>query len=229
MAIVRFDPPKDPSKKPFAIARTFLGFAKSPVGTVLSGISQREPAEWKAAYRTLPLELDTETGKVTPITVDKPAGKIQRTVDQRNEDARRAAAAMESAFATGKVPEQLPPGYRATAVQVAQLHFTDAPVAPEETPAQDQPNIPLRDNYMGGFIPPGGIAGFAQMSGASRLALTRGKRGARATGRRRKRRAKAAKPRRVKRAKTRRGKRRLVKGSAAAKRYMASIRRKRRR
>jgi hypothetical protein len=81
---------------------------------------------------------------------------------------------------------------------------------------------------MGGFIPPGGMAGFSQMTPASQLSLTRGARGTRRVGKRRKTRTKRAKRAKVRRTKTRRGKKaRLVKGSAAAKRYMAKIRRKR--
>jgi len=75
------------------------------------------------------------------------------------------------------------------------------------------------------IIPPGGLAGFAQMTGASKLALMGGRRG----GVTRKRRTKRRKAPKTRKRKTRKaGKRKLVKGSAAAKRYMASIRRKRR-
>jgi hypothetical protein len=65
-----------------------------------------------------------------------------------------------------------------------------------------------------------------------RNAMGSGTRRARSSGKRRKRRAKAPKSRKrakraVRRTRTKRKKARLVKGSAAAKRYMASIRRKR--
>lgn len=81
------------------------------------------------------------------------------------------------------------------------------------------------------IVPPGGFAGNAQQTGATQLLFAKasGARGGRTTQRRR-RKAKVAKPRtrktKAKRAK-RGGQARLVKGSAAAKRYMASIRRKR--
>lgn len=81
------------------------------------------------------------------------------------------------------------------------------------------------------IVPPSGFVGNAHQTGATQLLFAKasGARGGRTTQRRR-RKAKAAKPRTrkttAKRAK-RAGKGRMVKGSAAAKRYMASIRRKR--
>jgi hypothetical protein len=80
-------------------------------------------------------------------------------------------------------------------------------------------------------VPPSGFAGNAQQTGATQLLFAKasGSRGGLTTQRRR-RKAKAAKPRTrktAKRAKRAGKKARLVKGSAAAKRYMASIRRKR--
>lgn len=82
------------------------------------------------------------------------------------------------------------------------------------------------------IVPPGGFAGFAQQTPATQALFARaGARGGRMTQRRRRRKAAAAArsaPRR-KRSARRRGRARLVKGSAAAKRYMAKIRRKRRR
>jgi hypothetical protein len=88
----------------------------------------------------------------------------------------------------------------------------------------------LRSSTVKLVIPPGGFAGFAQQTPATQALFARsgrvgGKRSAAKRKRAKKTAAKAA-PRRRKRA----GKKaRLVKGSAAAKRYMASIRRKRKR
>jgi hypothetical protein len=96
--------------------------------------------------------------------------------------------------------------------------------------------IPLRGNSMRSMIiPPGGFAGFAQQTPATQALFQRaGRIGGRASAaKRRKKRAtaKRAAPKRSRKV-ARRGvrakKARLVKGSAAAKRYMASIRRKRR-
>lgn len=76
------------------------------------------------------------------------------------------------------------------------------------------------------YIPPNGFVGQGSQTAANQLIGTRGPRPARK--RRRKATAKRAAPRR-RAAKKRAGKRaRLVKGSAAAKRYMARIRAKRR-
>lgn len=86
------------------------------------------------------------------------------------------------------------------------------------------------------IVPPGGFAGFAQQTAATqRLFQAAGKLGGTrsAAKRRRKATAKRAAPKTRRRkgagtVKARKGRARLVKGSAAAKRYMASIRRKRR-
>lgn len=81
---------------------------------------------------------------------------------------------------------------------------------------------------MGGFIPPGGMTGFSQMTPASQLALTRGARGTRTRSTKRRKSRKVKKTRTKRRKSAKRGKaKRFVKGSAAAKRYMAKIRRKR--
>ncbi len=71
---------------------------------------------------------------------------------------------------------------------------------------------------------------FGQMSPAAQWSLAKlnGSRGGRMSARLRKRKTKRAAVRSKPRSKTRRNRARLVKGSAAAKRYMASIRRKRR-
>lgn len=79
-------------------------------------------------------------------------------------------------------------------------------------------------------VPPGGFAGNAQQTSATQLMFAKasGSRGGRTTQRRRRKAKAAAAPRRRKKTRARaRGKARLVKGSAAAKRFMASIRRKR--
>ena len=79
------------------------------------------------------------------------------------------------------------------------------------------------------IVPPGGFAGNAQQTAATQQLFAKavGAKGGRTTQRRR-RKAKASKPRARKKTRARaRGKARLVKGSAAAKRFMASIRRKR--
>ena len=85
-------------------------------------------------------------------------------------------------------------------------------------------------------IPPGGFAGMAQQTPAvqQQFAQAAGRRGGMTTQRRRRRKAASSstvRTRTKRRRTTRRarGRAHLVKGSAAAKRYMARIRRKRRR
>lgn len=83
------------------------------------------------------------------------------------------------------------------------------------------------------IVPPGGFAGFAQQTAATQeLFRAAGMKGGRTTQRRRRKAKKVSRKKRAARAtkRTKRSKKpaRLVKGSAAAKRYMASIRRKRR-
>lgn len=94
----------------------------------------------------------------------------------------------------------------------------------------------MRDPHTGRkrfFVPPGGFAGFSQQSPATQ-ALLRGAGGrtVRSPGRRKKKKRTAQRgaPRKRKSsARTRSGRARLVKGSAAAKRYMAKIRKLRKR
>lgn len=80
------------------------------------------------------------------------------------------------------------------------------------------------------WVPPGGFAGFAQQATAVRQKVAQAVRGgaARSGKSRRKSKKKAARaaPRARRKSKSKRPAR-LVKGSAAAKRYMASIRKKR--
>lgn len=80
---------------------------------------------------------------------------------------------------------------------------------------------------MGAFMPPNGFAGLAQQTPAVQALYSRGRR-TMSGGRKRRRVAKST----TTSSRKRRGKKklaRLVKGSAAAKRYMAKIRRKSRR
>lgn len=89
------------------------------------------------------------------------------------------------------------------------------------------------DNGMGLIVPPGGFAGFAQQTPATQAMFQRaGRIGGKRSAAKRRRKSSKKKVGRAVRAKkrTKRSTKpaRLVKGSAAAKKYMASIRRKRR-
>ena len=110
-----------------------------------------------------------------------------------------------------------------------------SPPRPPTNPTAQPGGSPLAtgggQSNMGYIVPPGGAQGFGQQTPATQALFIGGGGATRARGpskRRRKTRARAASaPKR--RAKAKRSKpARLVKGSAAAKRYMASIRRKRR-
>lgn len=80
-------------------------------------------------------------------------------------------------------------------------------------------------------VPPGGFAGFAQQTAATQAMFQRAGRkgGLRSASKRRKKTSKKKATRKVARRTPRKSKARLVKGSRAAKAYMAKIRRKRKR
>lgn len=88
----------------------------------------------------------------------------------------------------------------------------------------------LGGSRMSIVVPPGGFAGFAQQTPATQVLFQRAGRvgGKRSAAKRRRRKAKAAPAARKRRKSTARPAR-LKKGSAAAKRYMASIRKRRKR
>lgn len=126
--------------------------------------------------------------------------------------------------------------------QLAADRAARAPVNPGGFPGYghgDENLVPIGGQLVRIIVPPGGFAGFAQQTPATQRLFSQaaGRRGGQTTQRRRRRKSKAAMPRRRRRSaataapRRRRSRRpaRLVKGSAAAKRYMASIRRKRRR
>jgi hypothetical protein len=120
--------------------------------------------------------------------------------------------------------------------QLAADRAARAPTGPGAFPgygAGDENLITIGGQRVRIIVPPGGFAGFAQQTPATQRLFSQaaGRRGGQTTQRRRRRKAKAAAamPRRRRRRSRARRPARLVKGSAAAKRYMASIRRKRRR
>jgi hypothetical protein len=248
MPVIRIDPPKKPTGGFFSHARDVARFVTNPLGTIVgaSNRSHSRNSEAKEIYGTVPIEVDTATGLVTAHGQAGGKGAGSRTFDRRNAHANDAVRVLQRVYDTGVVPSKVPVGYLAAAKIVADLHRTDPPeylanaqaafdqdVADKADRAQtgipNNPPFPVwESDNMGILIPPGGMAGFSQMTGASKLALTRGSRGRSTGGRKRRRKAAKTRTKRTKRTKRRAGKRKLVKGSAAAKRYMASIRRKRR-
>lgn len=249
MPIVRIDPPKrgsrTSSRAGTGAAKGFVkgGYIGAAIGAV-SGLFPQGSAEERASRYTVPVEFDTDTGDVRLLSLadGKDVGaKYGRERDQLKfrERASEALPILREIAATGEYQEGLPKGWSAVGQELARIAAQNPPTprdysmfeAVAEKPERAQSGRETNEDFfMGGMLPPGGMAGFAQMTGASRLALTRGARGRTTGTRRRKRRAKKASPvRRKRKARASSGrKRKLVKGSAAAKRYMASIRRKRR-
>jgi len=248
MPVIRIDPPKRNRGGFFSHARDVARFVVNPLGTIVGAAdrSHRTSNESKEIYGTVPIEVDTASGLVTAHAQAGGRGRGGLVESQRNAHAVDAVKVLQRVYDTGVVPQKVPAGYLAAAKIVADLHRTDPPeylanfqqafdqdVADKADRAQtgipNNPPFPVwESDNMGILIPPGGMAGFSQMTGASKLALTRGSRGRSTGGRKRRRKAAKTRTKRAKRTKRRAGKRKLVKGSAAAKRYMASIRRKRR-
>lgn len=102
---------------------------------------------------------------------------------------------------------------------------TSYPGTAEWSAAPQAPKTTEGGSYMGGgsnfYIPPGGFAGFSQMTPASQAVLSR-----RVGGGRRRRKAKKAAPRKRASGVRRKAKKakKFVKGSAAARRHMAKLR-----
>jgi hypothetical protein len=152
----------------------------------------------------------------------------RRFGEARQETANKALPLLQQVYNTGLLVPGIPKAYSGMARDIAAIGAAKLaqPVPVAQPPEQiTLPRTDTGQNFMGGFIPPGGVMGFNQMTPASQLALTRGGRG-RSTGARRKKRKTKTKTRKTRRTKKAKGKR-FTKGSAAAKRYMAKIRRKR--
>lgn len=242
MPIIRIDPPKRGRQPSTSIgkgaAEGFVtgGYLGAIAGAVRGLTEKRDPSR-----HNVPLEVNTDTGTVTALLQER--GKHHgrdRDIARQQRAGDIVAPILEKIYRDG-VMRDVPKEYRETARVVQELSYSNPYTPPEpdysryegiaDIKREEQPREQFEEDYsMGGFIPPGGMAGFSQMTGASRLALTRGARGRTAGTRKRRRKAKKARPaKRKRKARAAKGrKRKLVKGSAAAKRYMASIRRKRR-
>lgn len=149
-----------------------------------------------------PVELDPQTGRA--YLLSSTGSRITAFLGARG---REIAGAFEATWSTGAIPADAPKKYR------PQLELL----------------LSRRGSYFGGSnmaggIPPGGFAGFAQMTPASQLALG-GKRTTRKKRRKGAKRQKRAKTKRKSKA-ARKGKK-LIKGSKAAKARMAKLRRMR--
>jgi len=223
--IVRIDPPPRRGSGGFFAGLKRLGaFAAAPIPTLIQSVQDIHAP--KERGRFLPTEFDTDTGEVRIELPKKARGVIGRTLLNRGGEALSANAAfleqeLERSIRTGSVVPTLPGAYR----ELASLLLEQAAIFPMATEPQGQYDMP-------GVIPPGGFAGFAQMTPASRLALGGGKAAKRRTKKKAQRtRNKAKKARKVarnaKRRTKRAGKKKLVKGSPAARAFMARLRAKR--
>lgn len=229
MAIVRYEMPGSTGTSSDEARARFGEFFSNPLLAVTRLL---QPKPFEPFY--FPVVVDTERGTVGIETPAKERrGRDAGLQQQRFDEANTARGLLEQAYASGVVPPGTPRNYREIAELLTQLEHDQVEPNPaafdvferEAEPATPEPD-PYQEFSMAGYIPPGGVAGFAQMAPASRIALTKGTNG----GGARRRRAKKAKPTRRKRVKAsgRRGRKRLVKGSAAAKRFMANLRKRRR-
>lgn len=240
MAIVRYEPP-DEGGTPVSEGLSAVGtFFSDPIGTIVRVASGQK----KQPPNYYPVEIDTVTGRVNiiggigsgiPEKKRNPAHIGTVWPDPKFIEKNAVRTKLEQAFLTGVVPTGLGP-YKQIAELIAKLpHDVQEPdqegrrllYGDESTDAQtdtvEEPRSQFEEIAMAGYLPPGGLSGFAQMTPASRLALTQGVR--RTVGRRRRKKT----TRRARKSKrTKKGRRKLVKGSAAAKRFMANLRRKRR-
>lgn len=212
-----------------------LHFVTDPVGTVLNAAldSRSRKDDSRSAAGALAVVVDDEYDTLTIDAASTAPGAplmARRYAEAAQETANKALPLLEKVYATGVIVPGIPKPYQGMARDVAAIGAAKLARGPTPEQPPEQITLPRSDtgqNFMGGFIPPGGMAGFSQMAPASQLALTRGGRGRSTTRRRKSRKTKTrkTKTRKTKKRKTK-GKR-FTKGSAAAKRYMAKIRRKR--
>lgn len=217
MTIVRIDPPPRPRKNFWTSA---FGFAKDAVTLLTVGPAQLIADKAISAARSIPYkdpkyrpfiatEFNTETGRVT---LDSSTLVTDRNWQRLANNYGKQITALQLVADTGQIAPGLDRAYRPAA---------EAILANRSTPQPETQPVAI--------IPPGGYAGFSQMTPASKLALNGGllRSVKRYAGGKRKRKTKASGGKRKKRASGKRRGKKLVKGSAAAKRFMAALRRKR--
>jgi hypothetical protein len=222
VTVYRFNPPKRKSRGGNPIAGLFH-FVTDPVGELLNvALDSRSAKDNRINLQAemLPFAVDDEYDTLNfdlPPIPDNP--RVVPYYKAREATANTALPLMTEVYKTGLLVPGIPKEYQAAARDVAAIGAAKLARGPTPEQPPEQITLPRTDtgqNFMGGFIPPGGMAGFSQMTPSSQLATRGAKR----------RKAKATRTRKVRRVK--RGKaKRFVKGSAAAKRYMAKIRRKR--
>lgn len=218
--LIRVDPGSRKPKTHFEPIGKVLDTAT--FGIPIASSSLRALDKLFSGPKPLPIELDTETGVArlvhTPKTPGNGPSARNNALAEMESTIRAREAMISDAWRTGTMPASLPKKYRA---QVQAL--LDQRAEFYTPPAAATPDFIQYGGDMSSIIPPGGFTGFAQMTSASRAALTNGLRGLRGT---KKRRSKKAKKAGTKRRRSRKGKK-LVKGSAAAKKFMANLRKRR--
>ena len=215
MPIVRIDPPKRKRTSFFEGAKRLGAFFGNPVGTLVQSVQDIHAPTAGGTF--FPTELDTETGEVTIEIPKKGKGLLGRYVPRLRPLGDALERQLEASIRAGSVVPSLSGAYR----DLGQLLISQSALFPRSE------TTPTGQYDMAGIIPPGGFAGFAQMTQASKLAL-----GGRMKSKRKKKSRKARKARKVAKRKTRKvAKRRVkkagkkfVKGSAAAKAHMKRLR-----
>lgn len=208
-----------------AVGGAFGSIAGAKIGDMLGGaLFRKEPV--------FPVEIDTETNRLRLLAPD-PSQSVNRktkTLAPRIQALNSAVeSALQAVWDTGTVSAQVPKRYRDVATEIIsqrallRVDAEPAPAAPTETSGAQYTG----EFSMAGIVPPGGFAGFAQMTPASKAAQGFLRAG-RSAGRKRRKKAKSTKRRARKKASGRSRKGKLVKGSAAAKRFMAALRKRRR-
>lgn len=177
-----------------------------------------------------PFEVDTETNKLTLLAPDYAKSintKTRLLAPKMQARDKGVEAQLQQVWNSGEIAAGVPKRYLPQLQELLSqraIFYRDT-VPPDVSPTITEGAQYTGDYSMAGIVPPGGFAGFAQMTPASKAAqgLNRLLRSVKKRTRKvAKKRKKATKAR-----KSKRGRKKLVKGSAAAKRYMAALRRKR--
>lgn len=201
------------------IAAAPLGPFAPIVGAVFGKIGSSIGKVFNPHKKTYAFTVDTDSNKVTLLRKEAPI---------TSKSGLKVQTALQAVWDTGLLPSTLPKRYRDEAALLLQQRneFKLAPAPAPEIPSTVEGAQYTGEYSMAGIIPPGGFAGFAQMTPASKAAQGFN-RLLRSVKKRTRRKKKSAGGKRKRKASGKRKGRKLVKGSAAAKRFMANLRRKR--
>lgn len=237
MPIIRIDPGKKAQRKEQRGQAVGAIIGKAYGGPGLVAFAAKMGGDFVQVLKNFgkepvyPFEVDTETNRLTLLAPDysKSVNTKTRVLAPKMQAADKAVEAiLQQVWNSGEIAALLPKRYRPQVQELlsqrAILYREPEPPGPTET---EGAQYPIGSNVTMPIVPPGGFAGFAQMTPASKYAQGISKLGklAKRLTRRRKSKKKAGGKRKRKAGGKRKA--RLVKGSAAAKRYMAALRRKR--